>query len=280
MSAAGRVFRDIATACGNWMQKHPVSWKMAWEAVHKLPFLLPHDKSYAALRHFIAVAPSGLFLDVGANDGISALSFRRFSRNYRILSLEPNKLLEAPLRRMKSSDAFFDYRMIGAGSEAGQVKLFMPAYNGISLHTFTSVSRPQVEQAIAEHFGPRIAANTTIEEIDGDIVRLDDLRLDPSIVKIDAEGNDYNVLVGLEDTIARARPFLMIEIAWTERARVAALLQRHDYLLCTYDIGSDRFRTGIGEIQPGGADQRNVFAIPQETLNRLPLAPATGGRAP
>ena len=278
MSAAGRLFRQIITACGSWMQMHPFSWKIAWVAVHKVPFLLPHDKSYAALKHFIAVAPSGLFLDIGANDGISALSFRRFSGSYRILSLEPNKRLEGALRRMKLSDALFDYKMIGAGSEAAPVKFFVPVYKSISLHTFTSGSRPQVEHAIAEHFGPRIAAKTTIEEIDGEVVRLDDLKLNPSIVKIDAEGNDYNVLAGLEDTIARSRPFIIIEVAWTERARLAALLHRHDYFLCAYDIDEDRFRTAIDEIQRGGADQRNVFAIPQETLNKLPFAPVIGGR--
>jgi hypothetical protein len=62
-----------------------------------LPFLLPHDKSYRALRHFITLRPNGLFLDVGANDGISALSFRRFDKTYRILSLEPNGPLFSPI---------------------------------------------------------------------------------------------------------------------------------------------------------------------------------------
>jgi hypothetical protein len=63
---------------------HPYTWTLAWLCVRHFSFLLPHDKSYYALRHFIALKPNGLFLDVGANDGISALSFRYLDYNYRI----------------------------------------------------------------------------------------------------------------------------------------------------------------------------------------------------
>src|SRR3954468_10990200 len=94
---ARRMFAGLLHGCARVAQLHPFSWKFAWEAVHRLPFLLPHDKSYNALKHFIAATPEGLFLDVGANDGISALSFRKFSKDYRILSLEPNRLLEPAL---------------------------------------------------------------------------------------------------------------------------------------------------------------------------------------
>ena len=104
---------DSAVAlCAQLAQRHPRLWKLAWDAIHRLPFLLPHDKSYRALRHFIALKPEGLFLDVGANDGISALSFRRFSKSYRILSLEPNALLEPALKKLKASDPNFTTRLL------------------------------------------------------------------------------------------------------------------------------------------------------------------------
>ena len=124
--------------CGQLAQRHPLSWKAAWEAVHRLPFLLPHDKSYNALKHFVAANPSGLFLDVGANDGISALSFRRFSRSYDIFSVEPNRMLEPALKRLKARDLQFDYRIIGAGAVRTRLQFHVPVYRGIMLHTFTS----------------------------------------------------------------------------------------------------------------------------------------------
>jgi FkbM family methyltransferase len=268
---ARQALARLVEACGRVAQLHPFSWKLAWEAVHRLPFLLPHDKSYGALRHFIAVAPAGLFLDIGANDGISALSLRKFSKSYRILSFEPNKLLEPALKRIKSVDSQFDYRMAGAGATAARLQFFMPVYRGVLLHTFTSGSRDQVQHAIEEQFGSRVARRTAIEAVDGELVRLDDLGLDPAIVKIDAEGFDYDVLLGLTQTVARSRPFIMIEVAWTEQDRIAAFLQRYDYVLAIYDIAAGGFRTGADKLHSREPGQRNIFAVPQEKLNALPV---------
>jgi hypothetical protein len=64
-----RATSAFVEGCARLAEVHPFAWKVAWEAVHQLPFLLPHDKSYNAFRHFIAKQPNGLFLDVGANDG-------------------------------------------------------------------------------------------------------------------------------------------------------------------------------------------------------------------
>ena len=67
-----------------------------------------------------------LFLDklstyaVGGITLASLLSF--ISPDYHILSLEPNRLLEPALRRLKSRDNRFDYRMVGAGSVPGRVR--------------------------------------------------------------------------------------------------------------------------------------------------------------
>lgn len=70
-------------------------------------------------------------------------------------------------------------------------------------------------------------------------------------VKIDIEGNEYNALLGAENSL-KAIPALMIEV--TERqAEVAALLRRHGYVL------SDEAGLPLGELGPafGG----NVFAV-------------------
>src|SRR5262245_34578145 len=183
--------------CAGLAQRHPYLWKFAWETIHRLPILLPHDKSYRALRHFIALKPEGLFLDIGANDGISALSFRRFSKNYRILSLEPNPLLEPKLKRLKKSDPHFDYRIVGAGSVRDRMKFFVPIYKNVVLHTFTSSNRDHILAAIGDSFGRGVAYTVEIEAFDCDIIPIDALNLDPTIIKIDVEGFNYAVLQGL-----------------------------------------------------------------------------------
>lgn len=253
-------------------EMHPVTWWLAWKAVHYLTFLLPHDKSYNALRHFVAVRPDGLFLDIGANDGISVLSFRRFSKGYKVLSLEPNALLEPALRSIQRSDSNLDLRMIGAGSRKERIQFFVPVYLGIVLHTFTSASRERTLETVAENFGEGVRSRTRILSVESDVIPVDDLGLFPSIVKIDAEGFNLDVLRGARNTLARARPFVIIELELSEWDELSRFFNSLDYVILGYDIGKDRFGKIGNPTTSRVAGDRNIFALPRETLAQMPVA--------
>jgi FkbM family methyltransferase len=267
----------LVGCCARFAETHPFVWKLAWEAVHRLPFLLPHDQSYKAFRHFIAVRPQGLFLDVGANDGISVLSFRKFSTQYRILGLEPNLALEPALKRLKAKDSLFDYKMVGAGATPAHLPFFVPVYKSIVLHTFTSSSEEQVRLSVGRSFGNSVAAATVIHPFEAEIIRLDDLNVDPAIIKVDAEGFDYDVLVGLEKTIERSRPFVATEIAAPEYDKVKRYLNERRYALLLYDIDNDCFAPDVASYRNADSamsGHRNFFAVPEEMMGSLPLKEA------
>jgi FkbM family methyltransferase len=247
---------------------HPYTWNLAWILVRRFSFLLPHDKSYYALRHFVALKPNGLFLDVGANDGISALSFRQFDKTYKILSLEPNRLLEPSLKKIKARDPHFDYIMAGAGTQPSKVRFHVPVYKGIVLHTSTSSSLEHTRSALAASFGKSIAAAARINPIEGRIIRVDDLKVAPTIIKIDAEGFNYEVLLGAAETIGRLRPFLIIEIESEEAEKISGYFEGLRYQLVGYDVMLDRFCAGAGT--PYSDLYRNFFAVPDEMMPSLP----------
>ena len=248
---------------------HPYGWRLAWTAARRLPFLLPHDKSYNAFRHFVALKPGGLFVDVGANDGISALSFRRFDRSYRILSLEPNRLLKPWLQEVKDSDAHFEYMMVGAGSAPALVRFYVPVYRGVVLHTFASANLESTRSTLAGSFGEPIAAACRIDAVDAEIVRLDDLNLEPTIIKIDAEGFDHDVLVGAVRTVEQCRPFVMVENDEAQASAIRNYFETRRYRLLGYDIAHDRFNSETGAQRSGRSGERNFFAIPEEMLPEL-----------
>lgn len=253
---------------------HPYTWKLAWTIVRRFPILLPHDKSYHALRHFIALRPEGFFLDIGANDGMSALSFRRFSKNYRILSLEPNPLLEPSLKRLKSRDPHFEYLMVGAGSQPSEVRFHVPVYGSVVLHTFTSSSLEHTRSSLARTFGKSIADAANINSVAGKIVRVDDLKIEPTIIKIDAEGFNHDVLLGAVQTIERARPFLMVEIESDEAAKMKDYFETRRYRLVGYDVTSNKFNAAATPRHSDRSGERNFFAIPDEMLSQLPSTSA------
>lgn len=259
---------SIKEVAGRVASAHPYSWKIAWEAVHRLAFLLPHDPSYKAFRHFTKNS-NGLFLDVGANDGISALSFRRLNKTYEIISLEPNLLLESALKKVKKRDRKFNYKMVGAGAEVFRTAFFVPVYRGVVLHTFTSASCEQVVKALTSAFGEAVAAQAKIHEVDGDIIPIDHLNLDPSIIKIDAEGFDYEVLVGARKTIERMRPFIAVEVAWSNVDKMQAYFTELDYVLLSYEPKKDEFSASLQSLTSAKSGYRNLFAIPKEKSSVL-----------
>jgi FkbM family methyltransferase len=264
----------VETRLARLVERNPYLWKASWELVKRLPFLLPHDKSYNAFRHFIKAVPRGLFLDIGANDGISALGFRKFSVDYRILSLEPNLLLEPPLKKLRDSDALFDYKMVGVGSSASTVRFFTPVYGRIPLHTFTSANLENVRNGLRQALGSRAAEKATIREFSAEITTVDALGVDPSIVKIDAEGFDYDVLLGAAGTIRRTRPFITVEVAWSRRDLIQEFFAQSNYILLSYDVMRDQFSPPVPVALAQG--DRNLFAVPKERLLSIPVSHEVG----
>ena len=257
-------FLDFCTRLAN---SHPYTWSLGWQAVWRLRFLLPHEQSFNAFRHFVALKPEGMFLDVGANNGISALSFRHFSKRYRIYSIEPNPLLEPWLKKIKATDDRFDYLIAAAGATPGQARFFVPTYRGVVLHTATATGREQVYAAVARWFSPAIAKKTTVTMFESPILRLDDLELEPSVVKIDAEGHDYDSLVGLTKTIDKMRPIIIIEMEWVDSEKIHGFFVERRYRQLSYDAANGRF-VASDTFDP--AFGHNSFFVPSELASKLP----------
>ena len=219
---------------------------------------LTHGDDFAAFARF--PDRTGLFLDVGASSGTSAMSFRVFNRRSPILSIEPNAILEPELRFLKRIVPRFAYRIAAAGEAGGTITLFVPVYRGVPLTAYSTADRADLtdprgglrswlgDRVLSPHFG--------IETITAPVIRLDDLELDPAFVKIDVEGAELRVIRGLAATLRRSRPILLIERSGDFPA-IQELLVAEGYRACTY-------RRDAGEFVPFAADApgANAFFLP------------------
>jgi FkbM family methyltransferase len=214
----------------------------------------PHDGDYEAFRLF-ADRP-GAFLDVGANAGMSALSFRLHDRARPIVSVEPNPFHEADLRFVGRLVKPFRYALLAAGSSEGVMPLYVPVFRGVPLTSEASLRREHVERSpsLRARLGAAMrSAAFRIERVDVPVRRLDTLGAEPGLVKLDVQGFEYEALLGMVETIERLRPVLMVE---SPTERVGALLAAHGYEPRVYARSRRR-------LEPQDGPTVNVFYIPR-----------------
>ena len=193
----------------------------------------PHDEDFYVFSNF--TDSNEVFLDIGANIGISAVSFRLLNRQAKIISFEPSPWLKPALQWLKNEEGEkFDYFMYGAGNESVTLDLFIPCLNKTPDFYLASF--------IADRFGPALPSIRDMRElmkakpqdvyavckIPVQIKPIDDFGLTPSLVKIDAETFEYQVLQGMQDTISRCRPLIMLEGANRDEL-VRSFLAKHSY---------------------------------------------------
>jgi FkbM family methyltransferase len=266
----------IKHVLGGVVNRHPYLWYAAWWLTPRIPMLLPHEKNYYGFKH-LAKKDAGLFLDVGANNGLSALGFRRLVPHYRIFSVEANQLHEKSLRKLKTKLNGFDYVIAAAGAEASEFTLHTATYKGMVLHTGASMNLEYLKESTEKAFPRWVSRQLKYAAQAVKVIRLDDLQLSPDLVKTDVEGFEYEVLSGFSRTIAACRPSLLIEFVPQLVDMLVPFCNELSYSMFLYDDLNDRFvhfdvQRGTKMISQPDASPINLFLIPGEKIEGLPLA--------
>ena len=97
------------------------------------------------------------------------------------------------------------------------------------------------------------------------VKRFDDLACDPDLVKIDVEGSELPVIRGMEGTLRRARPVVLMEYI-ANRYVLRDAMESLGYVGCAYDPVANRLHRLMADEKP-----LNVFFIPEERLGGPPL---------
>jgi len=199
----------------------------------------PHEPEFGFFMGLEGV--DGLFIDVGANAGQTAVSLRSVNRSLRILSFEPNPLLE-PLLRQLSNELLdgFDYRMTGLSDHRHSTVLYVPVIDDLLVTPLATLDRSVFER---QHYHDQLIdlsldGKYEIAEVAVELERFDDLDLDPTVIKIDTEEHELSCLAGMMGTIDRCSPILMIEDN-PQTNEIASLLATVGYEPFLYDADAD-----------------------------------------
>jgi FkbM family methyltransferase len=250
----------------------PYLWWLSWNIIPHLWFLLPHEKTYYGFKH-VAKNPKGLFLDVGANNGLSALGFRKLVPNYAIISIEANIHHEPALKKLEKKLVNYKYIITAAGSAAGSLTLYTPLYKGMLLHTGASLNLDYLNTSIYNAYPKSIASEIRIEKQKVNIIPLDNLQISPDIIKLDVEGFEIDVLGGLHTTIQKCRPVILVEYTSAIDAPLNKFCLDYNYSIYNYDARRDTFKNlqlRMNELI-GQSPPINLFLIPCDKTFNLPI---------
>lgn len=170
-----------------------------------------HEPDFKAFDLLASDAPQ-LFLDIGANVGMSALSIFTLKSNAKVISFEPNFINYPFLEKLVNKFNNFQYMSVGLGNEAQSLDFYYPIYNNKHMTALGSCDRQKAESWLNEKTVYFFDADKLkIEKITIDIQTLDSFHLQPDFIKMDVEGFEYQVLLGSSTTINDNRPILLIE---------------------------------------------------------------------
>ncbi|WP_319421278.1 FkbM family methyltransferase [Pleurocapsa sp. FMAR1] len=213
-----------------------------------------HEPDFNAFKLICEDRPQ-LFLDIGANVGMSALSFFTLKPNSRVISFEPNPINYSYLDRLLNKFKDFKYMKVGLGDKPGVIDFYYPIYNGREMTALGSCDYQKAQSWLNKNTIYFFDVNKLeMEKITVNVNTLDSFKLEPEFIKIDVEGFEYQVLLGSEKTIKNNRPILLIEgVAQGDKAH--NLLQDWEYDI--YKFFNNKFY--LDEF-----DCANNFFIPRE----------------
>lgn len=210
-----------------------INW-LIFKNIHHLEFLFPHEQDYFGMNNIFSRNFDGDILDVGGNYGQSTVSFRKlgFKKN-KIFIFEPNKHLFSNLKRIKEkykNTFLYNYGL----SNKNEIKnLYTPIRKNKAYLALSSFSRISQIKQIKLQFPNHIHQFEYLKQ-KCKLKIFDNLNLNikPQFIKIDVEGYEENVIYGLNKTIKKNKPIILVEY------NVNNFKNIYKYLKKNYDIFS------------------------------------------
>ena len=202
----------------------------------------------------LLVRRGSLALDVGANLGIYAFAMARYAG--RVEAFEPNPQVAAQAVRMLGGRAVL--HQLAASSAAGPRYFRVPlAEDGAPLH-------------FSGNLGDAHGQFIRHQEYQVQAVTLDSFGYtDVSVLKVDAEGHELDVLLGARALLAASRPTLVVELLSGTHADPGANMQQ----ICTtfgyeaFVFHANALHPAAGVLQALGSN--TTWGSPYQTRNML-----------
>ena len=195
-----------------------------------------------AMSHYCK--PNGVFWDIGANIGIISAYFVNHKKKLRAIhAFEPNPKMFTMLRNLFADSHILHVHNIALSSENEQRLLHVPI--GCSC-----------KGSLVQDYTQEKTATFSVECCTGDELVESQTVPPPTVVKIDVEGHEEEVLKGMKDILEKYRPVIFLENLFLDVNKLPAL---KDYSIVTVSSDDGTFHAGYAP-EYG----HNIALIPKE----------------
>lgn len=169
----------------------------------------------------------GDIIDIGAYRGNSITAFKKYKPRSRIVAFEPDPRSSTVLVNRFGHDKSISIYTVPLGSFCKPVSFYLPKYgrwncDGRSATTYTAATEWLYDKNQLASFNRR---KLTVTKKTFMSYALDYFKLAPSLIKVHAQGAEFDILHGAQNTIQKYRPVIMCAFAGLGEA---------DDLLCNW----------------------------------------------
>ena len=192
---------------------------------------LNFEKEYQIIKLLNKDSP--MLIDIGAHKGESIKKLLKYKPKARIYAFEPNKKLAGKLKnlfKLYKNITIYDFAI----SKKKNISLFIPIINGYPFSGLSSVNKAFIEERLDNYFSFNYKKKISFKRINIKTITIDELSLLPDLIKIDAEGYEYEILKTAINTIKKTNPILIIEFNKNSFYRLNELLKNLGYIGTTY----------------------------------------------
>lgn len=187
-----------------------------------------HDNDFYFFKRFIN-KNNITILDIGANRGQSIVSFKNILPGARILSFEANPIFYPILEEVASWYDKVKVYGFGVGSVDKQLRMSITVVDSFEYLEEGSIDPDEFDKAWVKERLHSYGKHITYKKINVNIRTLESqmLDFDIEIVKIDVEGAELDVLMGMNSILQKNNPVFMIENS--DYDKITNFLRRKGY---------------------------------------------------
>ena len=189
------------------VKKNPILFFLISKTLGNIDFLLPNETDWYFFKN-IKIKNSHIILDVGAHYGESIKVFRRFF-DCNIYSFEPNPRAFKKLKIKTSNFKKIKIFNYGLSSKSFDGVLYTPKIKNFFFDLLSSSNITGVKKNLN-----RVGFEISKFAFKKDIVKfkkIKKIKMKIPLIKIDVEGSEYDVVMGLNQIIKDNKPILFIE---------------------------------------------------------------------